>query len=79
MSEKASIRISRLDSVGGVVTELGRVYRQARRGQIALGDAKALTYVLRELRCALELSDIERRLDALEEAAPGLGGKREVN
>ena len=66
MSDKAKIRISRLDNVGGVVRELGRVYRLARRGEMEHGDAKALTYVLRELRCALEAGDVERRLEALE-------------
>lgn len=54
MSEKKDIRIGQLNTVGGVVTELGRVYRKARRGEIDMGDAKSLTYVLREIRCALE-------------------------
>ena len=66
MTAKATIRIARLDSVGGVVSELGRVYRQARRGEIEMADAKNLTYVLREIRCALEAGDIERRIEALE-------------
>ena len=34
-----------------------------------MAEAKGLTYVLRELRGALEAGDIERRLDELEEAA----------
>ncbi len=71
MSEKANIRIGRLDSVGGVVTELGRIYRLARRSELDMADAKALTYVLREIRCALEASDIERRIEALEAEQPG--------
>ncbi len=66
MSEKAKIRIGPLNTVGGVVTELGRIYRLARRSELDMGEAKALTYVLREIRCALEASDIERRLEALE-------------
>ena len=66
MSEQKKVRIGRLDTVGGVTTELGRVYRLARRGLLDFADAKALTYVLRELRCALEAGDVERRLDALE-------------
>ena len=67
MSKKAKVRIGRLDTVGGVVTELGRIYRLARRSELDMADAKALTYILREIRCALEASDIERRLEALEE------------
>ncbi len=70
MSEKAKPRIGRLDTVGGVVTELGRIYRLARRSELDMADAKALTYVLREIRCALEASDIERRLEALEASNP---------
>ena len=46
------MRIGRLDTVGGVVTELGRIYRLARRSELDMADAKALTYVLREIRCA---------------------------
>ncbi len=71
MSEKATVRIGRLDTVGGVVTELGRVYRKARRGELDVGDATRLAYILREIRCALEASDIEKRLDALERLETG--------
>ncbi len=70
MSEKAKVRIGPLNTVGGVVTELGRIYRLARRSELGMADAKALTYVLREIRCALEASDIERRLEALEAGNP---------
>ena len=68
MSEKAKIRIGRLNTVGGVVTELGRIYREARRGELDVGDATRLAYILREIRCALELSEFEKRLEALESA-----------
>ncbi len=70
MSKKAKPRIGPLNTVGGVVTELGRVYRLARRSELDMADAKALTYILREIRCALEASDIERRLEALEASNP---------
>ncbi len=65
---KRKVQIGPLSTVGGVVTELGRVYRLARRGEMDMADAKSLTYVLREIRCALEASDIERRIEALERA-----------
>ncbi len=70
MTEKEKVRIGPLNTVGGVVTELGRIYRLARRSELDMADAKALTYVLREIRCALEASDIERRLEALEASNP---------
>ena len=66
MSKKAKVRIGPLDTVGGVVTELGRVYREARRGDLDIGEATRLAYILREIRCALEAGDIERRIEALE-------------
>ena len=66
MSEKAKIRIGPLNTVGGVVTELGRVYREARRGEMDVGDATRLAMILREIRCALEASEIEKRLGDLE-------------
>ena len=62
------VRIGPLDTVGGVVAELGKIYRQARQSELDVEDAKRLTYILREIRCALEAGDIERRLDALEAA-----------
>ncbi len=66
MSGKAKIRIGRLDTVGGVVTELGRIYRQARKGELDVGDGTRLAMILREIRCALEVSDFEARLLAVE-------------
>ena len=65
-AKKRKVRIGRLHTVGCIVTELGKVYRLARRGELDLNDAKSLTYVLREIRCALESGDVERRLEALE-------------
>ena len=67
---KRKMRIGPLVTVGGVVTELGKVYRLARRGELDLGDATRLTYILLEIRCALEAGDIERRIDELEAANP---------
>ena len=67
MSEKPKIRIGPLDSVGGVVRELGRIYRQARKGELDVGDATRLAMILREIRCALEVSDFEARLLAVEQ------------
>ena len=70
MNDRQFSRLSALDTVGGVVTELGRVYREARRGDLDIGEATRLTYILREIRCALEAGDIERRIEALEASNP---------
>lgn len=66
MNENAKIRIGRLDTVGGTATELGRVYREMRRGTLDKADGERLARVLTMLRGALEVGEIERRLDALE-------------
>lgn len=61
-----ALRVGPLDTVGGVVRELGRLYRAARRGEVPAKDAGTLAYVLGEIRRALEGSEFERRLAALE-------------
>ena len=70
MSAKAEIRIGQLASIGGVVSELAKIYRAARRGQLDTQDATRLAFILREIRIALEGSDIEQRLEALEQVDP---------
>ena len=63
------VRIGKLHSLGGVLKELGRVYREARRGELDDQTAVRLASILREMRACLEASAIEGRLRALEEAA----------
>jgi predicted ATPase with chaperone activity len=66
--KKASRRIlRRLDSVGAVAQELARVYRQARTGEIEGNETRTLIAALRELRACLEASDLEHRIEALEQ------------
>ena len=66
MGVQKKVRIARLNTVGGVVGELGKIYREARRGQLDVGDATRLAMILREIRCALEVSEFEARLQAVE-------------
>ena len=66
MTAQSKVRIGRLDGIGGVVTELGRVYREMRRKELDTLEGSRLVAALREIRCALEASDIERRIEALE-------------
>ncbi|MGL6157006.1 MAG: hypothetical protein ACRC1O_10375 [Ralstonia mannitolilytica] len=47
--------------------EMAAVYRGARRGEIDLGDATRLVYMLDRIMKAYETSEIERRLEALEQ------------
>lgn len=66
MTDKAKLRIGRLDSVGGVVREMAKVYREARRGELKTEEGTRLIYMLREIRGALEGSELERRVAELE-------------
>ena len=55
-----------LRDIDAIRREMGRVYRDARRGQIESGEAARLVYILAELRKTYEASTLERRLVALE-------------
>ncbi len=50
-----TVQVPKLDSVGGVVLELGRLYRAARRGEVETQDAARLAAILSITRSALEL------------------------
>ena len=56
-----------LDSVGRVASELGRLYRSARRGELDKSEAAKLAFILTALRQCLEISAVEDRIAALEE------------
>lgn len=64
--KKQSVRVGPLQTVGNIKTELGRVYRAARKGNIDITDASKLAQILNILRACIESSDIERRIAALE-------------
>jgi hypothetical protein len=54
--------------VGQVAAELGRLYRQARRGDVAVVDASRLATILAVMRQCLEASELERRIAEMEAA-----------
>jgi hypothetical protein len=68
MTEKRKVRIGRLTTVGQVAAELGRLYRQARRGDVAVADASRLATILAAMRQCLEASELERRIADMEAA-----------
>jgi hypothetical protein len=70
MAEKRKVRIGRLTTVGQVASELGRLYRQARRGDVAVADASRLATILAAMRQCLEASELERRIADMEAVAP---------
>lgn len=55
-----------LSKIEHVRAELANVYRQAKTGQIDIGDASKLTYILYTLAKLIEVDDLERRIIALE-------------
>ena len=55
-------RIGRLTTVGQVAAELGRLYRQARRGDVAVADASRLATILAAMRQCLEASELSVEL-----------------
>jgi hypothetical protein len=65
---KSPLRISYLTTVGGVASELAKVYRQARREQLDITLASKLAGILAILRQVLETADVEKRLALIEEA-----------
>ncbi len=60
-------QVGRLDSLSSVAEEIAKVYRLTWRGKVAPETATKMTYVLKELRAALEAAVVEQRLAALEE------------
>lgn len=52
--------------MGGILTELARVYREARRGEIDVQDGTRLASILATIRTVIEGSEIERRVLELE-------------
>lgn len=64
-------RVGALKTASDVVRELGRLYRAWRRGELDDSAVKSGTYVLTQLRQAIEGRELEERLDAVEERMNG--------
>ena len=58
-----------LDTANDVKKELSKLYREARSGLVATGDATKLGWLLGEIRKTIETSDIELRIEQLEQQA----------
>ena len=62
---KGSIALTKMQHVRA---ELSRLYREVRTGKLDAGTATKLTYMLQVLAKIIEGSDLEARLNALEQA-----------
>jgi hypothetical protein len=58
----------RLATAADVRREMADLYRQARTGQVEIGDASRLAYILTQLATMLRIDDLEQRTAALERA-----------
>ena len=59
-------RKAQLNTLEGVRRELARIYREAESGKRDTADASRLTFMLGQIGKLLELTEIERRLTAVE-------------
>ena len=64
-------RKAQLNSLEGVRRELARIYREAESGKRDTGDASKLSFMLTQIGKILELTEIERRLTAVEDRTRG--------
>ena len=65
---KRNFKIGRINTQDGIVRELVRVYRHARRGEIDSSKAYRLSTILGTMAKTMESSELERRLDGIEQA-----------
>ena len=64
-------RKAQLNTLEGIRRELARIYREAESGKRDTADASRLTFMLGQIGKLLELTEIERRLTAIEERPHG--------
>ena len=64
MTKKRIGKIATCEQLG---LEMRRVYRQARRNDIEIGYAKSLIYILSQIVAVNRDTDIEQRLESLEQ------------
>jgi hypothetical protein len=68
MERKRRVKIGRLTSVSRVAIELGRLYRQARHGEVETIEAYRLATILSAMAKCLETTEFERRIAEMETA-----------
>jgi hypothetical protein len=65
---KRRVKIGRLNSIDGVVAEMARIYRESRRNELDSSTAYRLAAILRDIGKTIETSELERRLNEIEQA-----------
>lgn len=64
-------RVGSLKTVGQIITESARLYREARRGEIQASDASKLASILVGMRQAVEITEIKGEIDTLRREISG--------
>lgn len=64
-------RVGKLHTIEAVRREAARLYREARRGEVAAGDASKLAVLLQLVARLIEGSDLEARVRRLEGEVDG--------
>jgi hypothetical protein len=65
---KRRVKISRLNTLDGVASELAHIYRQSRWNQLDSSTAQRLAAILSIIARTIETSQLERRLNEIEQA-----------
>lgn len=60
-------RIGSLRTIDDIAVEYRRIYRMCRNGQLALPDGKSYCWMLKQLSGLIAESDLEARLERLED------------
>ncbi|HEY8036483.1 MAG TPA: hypothetical protein VIF37_12955 [Methylobacter sp.] len=58
----------KLDTLGDVKKEMAKLYRESRSGVLDVQDATKLTWMLQAVGKVIEDSDLEKRIEKLEES-----------
>jgi hypothetical protein len=67
--KKPLTRVGHLRTVGACASEMARVYRAVRRGQLSSLEGFRLAAILTQLRACIESNEVEQRLEELERQA----------
>jgi hypothetical protein len=72
---KRSLIRQPLHTLGGIIAEACRVYRQMRDGKLDHQQGRSLVWCLGQMRAMVETQALERLEQRLEELAPSIEGK----
>jgi hypothetical protein len=73
--EKRSLIRQPLHTLGGIIAEACRVYRQMRDNKLDHQEGRSLVWRLGQMRAMVETQALERLEQRLEELAPSIEGK----